>query len=442
MSKPVVAIVGRPNVGKSTLFNRLIGKRKAIVDDAPGITRDRNYDIVQWNGQEFELIDTGGFMPESRSRMDMAIREQVEIAVEESDMVMLVVDVLTGITDVDEQMAEILRRAGKDTLVVVNKVDDQRTEPEIGQFYNLGLGEPRPVSAMTGRHSGDLLDVIVQKVKKYDIREDTLDMIKLAVIGRENVGKSSLVNTLLEQNRSIVTDIPGTTRDPVDSVLKYQKRNYLLIDTAGLKKRKRIKENVLFYSNLRTLRSIHRADVVLYLVDVNEGLSRQDVTVLSEAADQRKGIVLVLNKWDLIAKDHRTLEEFRKQYTEKLGQLRYIPQIYVSVLNKQRLFKMLDLATEVYRQRKMRIPTSELNDYLLPIIQQNSPPAVRGKEIKINYVSQVKAGPPVFAFFSNKPKLIPENYRRFLENKIREKYAFTGVPILITFREKHKEKAA
>ncbi len=440
MSKPVVAIVGRPNVGKSTLFNRLIGKRKAIVDDAPGITRDRNYDVVQWNGQEFELIDTGGFLPEARSRMDLAIREQVEIAVEEADVVMLVVDVLTGITDVDEKMADILRRSGKETLVVVNKVDDQRTDPEIGQFYNLGLGEPLPVSGMTGRQSGDLLDVIVQKVKKYDVRDEAQDMIKLAVIGRENVGKSSLVNTLLEQNRSIVTEIPGTTRDPVDSVLQYQKRSYLLIDTAGLKKRKRIKENVLFYSNLRTLRSIHRADVVLYLVDVNEGLSRQDVTVLDEAANQRKGIVLVLNKWDLIKKDHKTIEEFRKQYTEKLGQLRFIPQIYVSVINKQRLFKMLDLATEVYEQRRRRIATSELNDYLLPIIQQNSPPAVRGKEIKINYVSQVKTDPPVFVFFSNKPKLIPENYRRFLENKIREKYEFKGVPLLISFREKHKEK--
>jgi len=437
MSQPIVAIVGRPNVGKSTLFNRLIGRRKAIVDDQPGVTRDRNYETVTWAGQQFLLIDTGGYLPSADNLIDEAIREQVEIAVDEADLVLFLVDAKTGITDVDEEIARTLRTSRKDALLVVNKIDDARMDAEVGQFYRLGLGEPQPVSAMTGRQSGDLLDALVQHLKKYEIRdEDDKELIKLAIIGRENVGKSSFVNTLLDQSRSIVTDIPGTTRDSIDSVLQYKKRKYLLIDTAGLKKKKRIKENVLFYSNLRTQRSIQRADVVLYMVDVNEGLSRQDVTVLNDAAAQRKGIVLLLNKWDLIPKDHRTIEEYRSEYTDRLGVLRFIPQIYVSVHNKQRLYKALDLATDVYEERKKRIPTARLNEFFLPLIEKQTPPAVKGKEIKINYVTQVKANPPVFAFFSNHPRLITENYQRFLENKLREQYGFVGVPVLLSFRQK------
>ena len=436
MSHPVVAIVGRPNVGKSTLFNRLIGKRKAIVDDKPGVTRDRNYDIVDWAGQQFVLIDTGGYLPEAKEQMDIAIREQVEIAIDEADLIIFLVDVKTGITDVDERMARILQRSDKNVLLVVNKIDDARDDSETGQFYNLGLDNPIPVSAMTGRQTGDLLDKIISKLKKVEIIPENEDAIRLAVIGRENVGKSSFVNTLLQQERSIVTNIPGTTRDPLDSILKYNKREYLLIDPAGLKKKSRIKENILFYSNLRTIRSINRADVVLYLIDVNEGLGRQDVAILSDAANQRKGIVLLLNKWDLIKKDHKTVETYRKDYNNRLGMLRFIPQIYVSVLEKQRLFKALDLATQVSEERKKRITTSELNDYFLPLINQNMPPAIKGKEIKINYVTQVKSNPPVFVFYSNHPKLIGESYQRFLENKLRAKYKFTGVPVLISFRQK------
>ncbi len=436
MGEPVVAIIGRPNVGKSTLFNRLIGKRKAIVDDQPGVTRDRNYESVVWAGQSFILIDTGGYMPDATALMDQAIREQVEIAVEEADMVMFIVDPQTGITDLDEQVASILQRTQKEVLLVVNKIDNAAMESEVSYFYKLGLGDPHPVSAMTGRQSGDLLDAVAARIKKYEIVEISEDMIKLAIIGRENVGKSSLVNTLLQNTRSIVTEIPGTTRDPVDSYLKYQKNKYLLIDTAGLKKKKRIRENVLFYSNLRTLRSIRRADVILYMVDVAEGLSRQDVAMLDEAAQQRKGVVLVLNKWDLIEKDHKTIDAYRKAYTEKLGVLRYIPQIYASVLNKQRLFRVLDLATEVYNERKKRIPTAELNQYFLPLIAKNNPPAIKGKEIKINYVSQVKTEAPVFVFYSNFPRLIVESYQRFLENKLRSRYGFQGVPLLLVFKKK------
>jgi len=261
-------------------------------------------------------------------------------------------------------------------------------------------------------------------------------VIHLAVIGRENVGKSSFINTLLEQERCIVTDIPGTTRDSLDSRLRYNKRDYLLIDTAGLKKKRRVLENILFYSNLRTIKSIDRADVVLYLVDIVEGLSRQDVAILSDAAAQRKGIVLLFNKWDLIQKDHKTLEEYRKEYNERLGLLRYIPQLYISVLEKQRLYKALDLATQVYVERKKKIATSVLNNFFLPLIKKNTPPAVKGREIKITYVTQVKANPPVFVFFSNHPQLVMESYQRFLENKLREQYGFTGVPLLISFRKK------
>jgi GTPase len=437
MSQPIVAIVGRPNVGKSTLFNRLIGKRKAIVDDKPGVTRDRNYDIAEWCGKQFVLIDTGGYMPEAKEKMDLAIREQVNIAIDEAELILFLVDVKTGITDIDEQMARVLQRAAKQVLLVVNKIDDQRMDSQTGEFYKLGLGDPVPVSAMTGRQSGDLLDVIIARLKKVvSVTSPKSDMINLAIIGRENVGKSSFVNTLLQEDRSIVTDVPGTTRDPLDSMLKYNRREYLLIDTAGLKKKSRIKENILFYSNLRAVRSISRADVILYLVDVNEGLSRQDVALLSDAADQRKGIVLLLNKWDLIEKDHKTIESYRKEYSERLGVLRFIPQLYISVLNKQRLFKALDLATKVYEERKKRISTSELNDYFLPLIKANTPPAIKGREIKINYVTQVKANPPVFVFYTNHPKLIVESYQRFLENKLRQKYKFTGVPVTISFRQK------
>jgi GTP-binding protein len=436
MSQPIVAIVGRPNVGKSTLFNRIIGQRKAIVDDQPGITRDRNYETTDWAGRQFALIDTGGYLPEAKELMEVAIREQVEIAVDEADLIVFVADSRTGITDVDQQIAQILLRSGKATLLVINKIDDLRDEAEVGQFYKLGLGEPVAVSAMTGRQSGDLLDVITSRLKKCEVHDKEDDRIRLAVIGRENVGKSSLVNRICEQNRAIVTDIPGTTRDPIDTLFRYQKREYLLIDTAGLKKKAKVKENILFYSNLRTWRSIQRADVVLYMVDVYDGITRQDLSVLDEAAKLRRGIVLLFNKWDLIEKDDKTIKTFQRMADERLGHLKFIPQIYVSVLEKQRLLKALDLATQVYEERRKRVTTSVLNDYFLPLIQQFSPPATHGKEIKINYVTQLQANPPLFAFYSNNPKLIPDSYKRFLENKLREQFGFAGVPLLISFRKK------
>jgi GTPase len=436
MSEPIVAIVGRPNVGKSTLFNRLIGRRQAIVDDMPGITRDRNYAIADWNGQQFMLVDTGGYIPTSEHQIDAAVREQVSIAVDEADIIIFLVDARTGITTFDEHIAQILQKVSKDVILAVNKMDNETDMLELGQFYNLGLGEPIPVSAMTGKRTGDFLDRITQILATYPVAVEKDDFIKIAIIGKENVGKSSLVNTFLEKERQIVTDIPGTTRDSIDSYLKYQNRELLLIDTAGLKKKAKIKENVLFYSNLRTYRTIQRSDVVLYMIDGGKGLTKQDANIIMEAEKERKGILIVYNKWDLVEKDHRTADVIKKEILEKLGMMKYIPIIFTSVIEKQRLYKMLDLAIDIYENRKMKIQTSELNDYLLPIFKTTTPPATKGREIKINYVNQVKSEPPLFVFFSNYPELIAEHYKRFIENKIREKYIFSGVPISLKFRKK------
>lgn len=436
MSEPIVAIVGRPNVGKSTLFNRIIGRRQAIVDDRPGVTRDRNYAVTDWNGQQFLLVDTGGYIPKSMDEIDLAVREQVEIAIEEADVIIFLVDCRTGITNIDDEIAQMLLKVSKSVLLVVNKIDTEDDFLEIGQFYNLGLGDPIPVSAMIGKRTGDFLDKVTEVLKKFPTIEKDKDFIKLAIIGKENVGKSSLVNTIISKDRHIVTDVPGTTRDSIDSYLNYKKKKYLLIDTAGLKKRAKIKENILFYSNLRTYRSINRADVVIYMIDAQKGLSRQDFNSLMDAAKERKGILVVINKWDLVKKDSHTAEKFLKELKERLGILRYIPAIFTSVIEKQRLYKMLDMATKIYEERKLKISTSKLNDFFLPVFKSTTPPAVRGREIKINYVTQIKSEPPLFAFFCNHPNLIADHYKRFIENKLREQFGFTGVPISISYRKK------
>ncbi len=441
MKQPIVTIVGRPNVGKSTFFNRILKKREAIVDDQPGVTRDRHYADSDWNGKSFMMVDTGGYMPDSDDMMDIAVREQVDIAIEESDVILFIVDVITGVTDIDEQIAEKLQRTNRPVILVVNKADNDAREFEGYEFYNLGLGDPSIISAMQGRGVGDLLDRLVKAFdKKVDYDTQEKNAIRLAVIGRENAGKSSFVNTLVGKQRVIVTPIPGTTRDPIDSELKYQKRDYLLIDTAGLKRRARVKENVLFYSQLRTMRSLQRADIALYFIDADESITRQDLRVISEAASARKAVVIVINKWDLIEKDHKTMREWEVDLADKLGEYRYIPVVFTSVIEKQRLYKLLDVATEVYDEYQKSIRTSDLNKVLLPIIQENSPPAVRGKEIKINYITQLKTAPPVFGFFTNQPKLIPVNYRRFLERQIREHWQFTGVPVTVVFKPKNKDR--
>ena len=436
MSEPIVSIVGRPNVGKSTFFNRIIGKRQAIVDDVPGVTRDRNYAIGEWCGSSFLLVDTGGYLPESKEIIDQAVREQVRIAIEESDVIIFLVDVRTGISVTDEEIARMLQGINKDVLLVVNKVDDERDQMEVGQFYKLGLGDPSPVSSMIGDGTGDLLDILTEKLVKRAITDKEENAYKMAVIGKENVGKSSLVNTLLQQQRQIVTDIPGTTRDSIDSYFKYKKKDFLIIDTAGLKKRAKIKENILFYSNLRTYRSIRRADVVVYMIDAQDGLTKQDIQVMMEVARERKGLICVFNKWDKVEKDHKTMDKIKRDVRDRLGELRYVPVIFTSVINKQRIFKMLDLYIEVFESRRMRIPTSEINGFFEPIVKSTTPPAVQGKEMKINYVTQVKSEPPIFAFYCNFPELLADHYKRFLENKLREKYGFAGVPVTFSFRKK------
>jgi len=368
--------------------------------------------------------------------MERAVKEQVEIAIAESDVILFLVDVKTGITDIDLELAHILNNTHKEVILVVNKVDDSRADSDVGQFYKLGLGEPYPVSAMIGRKTGDLLDVIISKLAKRPRLAKQDKAIKFAVIGKENVGKSLLVNTLLNRQRQIVTTIPGTTRDSIDSHFNYQNREYIIIDTAGLKKRAKIKENILFYSNLRTYRSIKRSDVVVYMIDAVDGVTKQDVQVLTEAAQERKGLICVFNKWDLVEKDHKTMDKIKKDVRERLGDLGYVPMIFTSVLRKKRVYKMLDLITEIYYERQKRIPTAELNEYFQPLWATKTAPAVQGKEIKINYVAQIKTNPPLFVFYSNHPDLIAPNYKRFLENSLREKFGFKGVPIKLTFRKK------
>ncbi len=436
MSIPVVTIVGRPNVGKSTLFNRLVGRRQAIVDDIPGVTRDRNFGEAEWCGQAFLLVDTGGYLPKSEDVIDKAVREQVEIAIDESDVIVFLVDAKTGITTTDSDLAKILQTSDRDVICAVNKVDDVKDELEVGQFYKLGLGEPVPLSAMIGRQTGDFLDIVIAKLANSPVVENEDNAIKLAIIGKENVGKSSLVNTILNQERQIVTAVPGTTRDSIDAPFRYQKRDYLIIDTAGLKRKSKIKENILFYSNLRTYRSIKRCDIVMYMIDAEKGVTKQDVQVLVDAAKERKGIVCVINKWDLVEKDHRTMKNIEKDILEKFGDLRYIPLIFTSVMEKQRLFKALDLATKVYEQKMKRISTSDLNNFFEPILAKTTPPATKGKEIKIKYITQVKSNPPVIVFYCNHPDLIVAHYKRFLENRLRENFGFMGVPLTLSFRDK------
>jgi GTP-binding protein len=440
--KPIVAIVGRPNVGKSSLFNRFIGNRDAIVDDAVGITRDRHYGDCEWTGNIFTVIDTGGYLPESSHIIDKAIREQVDIAILEADVILMVVDVLSGITDTDIAVANKLRKTKKPVLLVANKADNAHSEQEIYSFFQLGLGDPFPVSAMVGRGSGDLLDVVVEKIKKIDFSDANAEnSIKISVVGKENVGKSSFVNEIIGNNRNIVTEIAGTTRDSNDSFFKYNNRDYTLIDTAGLKKKAKVKENVLFYSQIRTMKSIDRSDVVLYFVDAENKITKQDQTVIGEIVERGKGIILVVNKWDLITdKTDKLYREFQDDLREKLPRLNYIPILMVSVHQNQRLRKIIELATEIYETKKNRVSTSKLNDYFLPIIKKKTPPSHHGREIKINFVSQVETDSPIIAFFVNEPKLLAEHYKRFLENKFREKFLFEGVPIKFIFRRKSEDR--
>lgn len=433
----IVAIVGKPNAGKSTLFNRLISQKAAIVEPTPGVTRDRIYGESEWNGKQFLVIDTGGLIPESSNLIDLAIKEQVEIAIDESDCILFLCDARLGITTTDEYIAKMLRSSGKPTVLVVNKCDNVNWDNESYEFYKLGLDTPYPISALNGRNTGDFLDAIAEKLSDRALKENDT-RLKIALVGRPNVGKSSIANKLLGENRSIVTDIPGTTRDAIDSVMKYYGEEILLIDTAGLRKRSQIKENIEMFSTLRTARAIERSDVSVVILDATRGLEEQDKKIINQVDEARKGIILAVNKWDLIEKDEKTIDVFAKKFYEEMKQYSYVPLVSVSALTKQRITKIVELAKQIKERRNKRIPTSELNKVLLAELEATPPPAVRGRDLRINYITQVKVEPPLFAFFCNHPELIPDSYKRFIENKLRSIYDFTGTPISFIFRKKNK----
>jgi GTP-binding protein len=437
MKTSIVVIVGRPNVGKSTLFNRLVGRKEAIVHDLSGVTRDRNYGEVEWAGKEFQLIDTGGYVPDSPDLFETAIREQVQIAITEADTVLFLVDVKAGLTSFDIEIGRILRSSNKKFFLIVNKVDSEKLEPGAAEFYSLGVDKVYDISAVGGRKIGDLLDDITADMPMTEEEEDDSSKLKIAVVGRPNVGKSSLTNALLGEDRSIVTDIPGTTRDSIDSILKYYGQEITLIDTAGLRKKKKVEENIEFFSTIRTLRAIAECEVVIILVDAKTGIEKQDQKIIDEAVNRRKSIILAVNKWDLIEKDTNTAHQFEVAIKEKMGSIDYVPVIFISALTKQRIYKLIDMAIEIFKERKKQIPTSDLNETILPEIERNPPPSTAtGKEVKIKYITQAKGSYPVFLFFSNYPKEIPEHYKRYLEKLIRRKYGFIGVTIILSFKVK------
>ena len=432
----LVAIVGRPNVGKSTLFNRLLRQRRAIVEATPGVTRDRLYGQTEWAGKHFTVIDTGGWVPDSDDLLAQAVREQTALAIEEADAILFVVDGREGITPIDVELAALLRTAQKPVFVVVNKCDTAEWDSAAAEFYQLGLGTPYPIAAATGRSLGELLDALVALLPAA-APEEVAPRVRLAIVGRPNVGKSSLVNALVGRQQVIVTPIPGTTRDAVDTLVRYYGEEFLLIDTAGLRRRSHIRENIELYSVIRTLRALERCDVAAVVVDAYEGLRDQDKHIVADVVEARKGVLLVFNKWDLVAKDETTADWYRQRVREELPMFPFIPVVFVSAVTRQRATKILELARQIAERRRQRIPTGQLNRVLLPIIQQTPPPAVQGKELRINYVTQVRTEPPLFVFFCNHPELIPDSYKRFLENALREHFDFEGVPISFLFRRKN-----
>lgn len=436
MRENLVVIVGRPNVGKSTLFNRLTGTKDAIVDDQSGVTRDRQFGFVDWNMKRFRLIDTGGYVPDSPDQFEAAIREQVEIALIEADRIIFVVDGRTGLLPIDETIAELLRSSGKRTILCVNKIDSEKLEQNIHEFYELGFGDPHPISALNGRQTGDFLEVVVEGFPNAE--EDPLDEgLRIAFVGRPNVGKSSLTNALLGADRSIVTDIPGTTRDSIDSIIKYYGEEITIVDTAGLRKKSRIKENIEYYSSVRTLRAIADSHIVVLLVDAVQGFESQEQKILEEAIQRRKGVIIAINKWDLVEKDSNTAKFYEKALIQKLGKYDYFPVIFISALTKQRIYKLIDMAKEIQQERHKKISTSELNDVMLKEIEAYPPPSTHtGKEVKIKFVTQVGDNYPVFLFFCNYPKNVSDQYRRYLEKAIRRHFGFKGVPFTISFKEK------
>ena len=433
----IVAIVGRPNVGKSTLFNRLVQRREAIVDSVSGVTRDRHYGKSDWNGKEFSVIDTGGYIVGSDDIFEGEIRKQVQLAIEESDIIVFVVDVEDGITPMDSEVAKILRKVKKPIFIAVNKVDNAMRVADAVEFYNLGLGDYHTISSINGSGTGDILDAIVAKIpeaEEVDIEKEELP--RFAVVGRPNAGKSSFINALIGEDRNIVTNIAGTTRDSIDTKYNRFGFDFNLVDTAGIRKKSKVKEDLEFYSVMRAVRTIEYSDVVILMVDATRGFESQDQNIFWLADKNRKGVIILINKWDLVEKETNTMRDFEAQVRRQIAPFTDVPIIFTSVLTKQRLLKAIETAVEVFENRKRRISTSKLNETMLEIVQQNSPPATKGKYVKIKYCMQLPTPTPQFAFFSNLPQYVKDPYKRYVENQLREHYNFSGVPITIYFRQK------
>ncbi|GAB1447626.1 ribosome biogenesis GTPase Der [Bacteroidota bacterium] len=433
----IVAIVGRPNVGKSTLFNRIMGDRKAIVDDFSGVTRDRHYGKAEWQTREFVLIDTGGYVPDSEDIFEAAIRQQVKIAIQEADVLLFLVDAQTGITDLDSTFADLLRRSKKPVLLVANKVDNFESSLNAAEFYSLGFKEMHEISSASGSGTGDLLDEIIKLLPAEDLVEtEEIPLPKIAVLGRPNVGKSSLVNALLGEDRNIVTEIAGTTRDAIHSHYNLYGKELILVDTAGIRRKKKVEEDIEFYSVMRSIRALEDCDVAVLVIDANVGLDQQDLNLVNLAVKNSKGLMVVVNKWDLVEKDTKTARTFELAIRERLRPFDDVPVLFISAIEKQRIFKVVEDALKVYENRSRRIATHELNDFFKNVIDAYPPPSVKGKFVKIKYITQLPGRTPKFAMFCNLPQYINDSYKRYLENKLRESYDFNGVPIQIFFRKK------
>ena len=434
MSK-IVAIVGRPNVGKSTLFNRLTDSREAIVDEVSGVTRDRNYGKSTWNGVDFSVIDTGGYVQNSDDIFEEEINKQVLLAIEESDLILFMVDVTIGIHELDASVASLLRRYTKKIMVVVNKVDNNERLIDATEFYNLGLGDYFPLSSINGSGTGDLLDAVVKSLPASET-EPLPDLPRIAIVGRPNVGKSSLVNSLLGEERNIVTPLAGTTRDSIYTRYNKFNHDFLLVDTAGLRKKSKVSEDIEFYSVMRAVRTIESSDICLLLLDATRGIESQDLNILSLIQKNNKGMIVLVNKWDLIEKETNITTKFEKEIRERTAPFIDYPILFISAISKQRIHKVLELIEQVNNNRNRKISTAELNDVMLPVIKNNPPPSLKGKYVKIKYITQLPIYTPAFAFFCNLPQYVKEPYKRYVENRLRDKFEFTGVPIRVFFRKK------
>lgn len=432
----IIAIVGRPNVGKSTLFNRLTESKNAIVKEISGVTRDRLYGRGEWNGVPFSVIDTGGYVHGSDDIFEGEIRKQVKLAIEEASVIVFMVDVTTGIVDLDETVAAMLRKSKKKVFIAANKVDNTQRYGLSSEFWSLGLGDVYDLSATNGGGTGELLDDIIATFDKNSELEDEEDLPRITIVGKPNVGKSSFVNAITGQERNIVTNISGTTRDAINTRYKAFGFDFVLVDTAGIRKQAKVTEDIEYYSTLRSVRSIENSDICILMIDATEGVQKQDLNIYYIIEKNSKGVVVLVNKWDLVEKDHTTMLAYEERIREQLAPYNDVPIIFTSTITKQRIHKALETAMEVYNNRITKIPTSELNDLLLPIIEATPPPSVKGKYVNIKYVTQLPTHAPAFAFFCNLPQYVAESYRRFLENKIRENYNFTGIPIRIFFRKK------